>query len=115
MKKVCIIFDPPYQADACYNEPHNRSFSAVLLLQAKSAYEKLGCLVDIIDLHKDGFDPVMHKNDLVNWRKQIVIDHLVNSYQQRILNSDELIFIFPIWWESMPAMMKGFFDKVISN
>lgn len=41
----------------------------------------------------------MHKNDLMNWRKQNLIDPLINSYHQRILNSDELTFIFPIWWE----------------
>lgn len=40
---------------------------------------------------------------------------MVKNHQKRILIADEIIFIFPIWWESMPAMMKGFFDKVISK
>lgn len=70
MKKICIIFDHPYKSEACYNELHNRSFSAILLLKTKNAYENLGYVVDIIDLHKDEFDPVMHRNDLINWRKK---------------------------------------------
>lgn len=115
MKKVCIVFDHPYTSEACYNEPHNRSFSAALLLEARTAYEKAGYQVDVIDLHMDEFDPVMHKEDLINWRKQEVQDPLVKNYQQRILSTDELVFVFPIWWEAMPAMMKGFFNKVISK
>jgi NAD(P)H dehydrogenase (quinone) len=31
-------------------------------------------------------------------------------FQEKIKNSDELIFVFPIWWGNMPAIMKNFFD-----
>ncbi|WP_409022045.1 NAD(P)H-dependent oxidoreductase [Dellaglioa sp. P0083] len=115
MKKICIIFDHPYTANAGYNELHNRSYSAALLVSAKAAYEKKGCTVDVIDLHKDGFDPVMHQEDLISWRKKIPTDSMTANYQERLMAADELVFIFPIWWESMPAMMKGFFDKVIAK
>ena len=37
------------------------------------------------------------------------------DYQERLLKADEIVFIFPIWWEAMPAMTKGFFDKVIAK
>ena len=30
----------------------------------------------------------------------------------KILQADHLVFIFPMWWASMPALMKGFFDRV---
>ncbi|MBC1998039.1 NAD(P)H dehydrogenase [Listeria marthii] len=115
MKRICIVFDHPYTGDASFNEPHNRSFSAALLLTAKDTYEQAGYTVDIIDLHKDGFDPVMHKEDLIAWRKKEVDNPLVKNYQERIMTAEELLFIFPIWWEAMPAMMKGFFDKVIAK
>ncbi|ARM73799.1 NADPH-q uinone reductase [Listeria monocytogenes] len=115
MKRICIVFDHPYTGEASFNEPHNRSFSATLLLTAKETYEQAGYTVDIIDLHKDGFDPVMHKEDLISWRKKEVQNPLIKNYQERIMNAEELIFIFPIWWEAMPAMMKGFFDKVITK
>ena len=115
MKNICIVFDHPYTAAACHNEPHNRSFSAALLLEAQQSYERVGATVDIIDLHEDGFDPVMHKEDLIAWRKKKVIDSLVADYQERLLKADEIVFIFPIWWEAMPAMTKGFFDKVIAK
>ncbi len=33
---------------------------------------------------------------------------------KRIQSADALVFIFPLWWYSLPAMLKGYFDKVIN-
>ena len=35
------------------------------------------------------------------------------QYQQALKDSRRLIFIFPIWWADMPAIVKGFLDKVL--
>ena len=40
------------------------------------------------------------------------IDPLVEKYQEILKKTDEIILIFPIWWSSMPAILKGFFDKI---
>ena len=37
----------------------------------------------------------------------------MEKYQEILKNTDELILVFPIWWMSMPAILKGFFDKVM--
>lgn len=39
----------------------------------------------------------------------------IKDYQQRILNADRIIFIFPIWWDMTPAMTKGFLEKVYAK
>lgn len=39
-------------------------------------------------------------------------DDMVRRYQQALTRTDHIIFIFPIWWGMMPAMLKGFIDKV---
>src|SRR5690606_19127786 len=36
------------------------------------------------------------------------------DYQERLKKADHLIFIFPIWWDLMPAATKGFVDRVMS-
>ncbi len=36
----------------------------------------------------------------------------VKKIQEKITTSDELIFVFPIWWSGVPAIMKNFFDSV---
>jgi putative NADPH-quinone reductase len=55
----------------------------------------------------------MTAQDLKAFRDKKAIDPKVIEYKQRLEKADHVIFIFPIWWELMPAMMKGFIDKVI--
>lgn len=42
-----------------------------------------------------------------------VLDEQTLSYARRLQNAEHLVLIFPIWWEVMPALMKGFIDKLI--
>lgn len=72
-----------------------------------------GHQVDVINLDKDGFNPVMTGKDLLAFRDHQVVDEQAKDYVERVQQADHLIFIFPIWWELMPAMTKGFIDKVI--
>jgi hypothetical protein len=71
--------------------------------------------VDLIDLHRDGFDPVMHEQDLAAWRMKSIVDDQAARYQERLKEAEHLVFVFPIWWESMPAGTKGFLDKVMTK
>ena len=106
--KIAIVFDHPYGKQAGYNEPHNRSFTSALLISAIQALELRGDTVDVIDLHADNFDPVMHKHDLKNWRTQPFVDEQSQDYFNRLDAADEIIMLFPMWWEIMPAMTKGY-------
>lgn len=115
MTTTMIIFDHPYGTQACNNEPHNRSFSAALCKRIVEAEQERGATVDIADLAADGFDPVMSREDLANWRKGVPMNAQVADYQQRMLAADRIVFVFPIWWELMPAATKGFIDKVYAK
>lgn len=113
--KTVIIFDHPYTATAGDNVPHHRSFLAALLKSVMTQQYQNNNGVDLIDLHADGFNPVMSAADLSNWRRGQSTDPLVADYQQRLLAADRIIFMFPVWWEVMPAMTKGFLDKVYAK
>ena len=113
--KTVIIFDHPYTATAGNNVPHHRSFLAALLNVVSRQLAQAGDDIDLIDLHADHFDPVMSAADLTNWRRGLPINPQVADYQQRLLDADHLIFMFPVWWEVMPAMTKGFLDKVYAK
>lgn len=112
---VLIIFDHPYGASASENVPHQRSYSAALLASVMRGLTSKGHKIDLIDLHADGFDPVMSREELAAWRQKKTTDPLVANYQQRLMAADHIIFIFPIWWEAMPALTKGFLDKVFAK
>jgi putative NADPH-quinone reductase len=67
----------------------------------------------MIDLNKENFDPVLNEGELSLYSKGECIDESVKKYQDMIRESDQLVFIFPIWWYYLPAILKGFIDKVM--
>lgn len=109
--RVAIVFNHPYEGSYC---------NAVLHAVTKGL-QKAGHEVDLMHLDRDNFDPVMRAKDLSafarakNEGENIYkdIDLQVLNYKQRLEQAEHLVFIFPIWWELMPAMTKGFIDKVI--
>ncbi|PZR35008.1 MAG: NADPH:quinone reductase [Azospira oryzae] len=96
-----------------FNHPYDGSFCNAILTAVISGLQKGNHEVDTIHLDKEGFNPVMTGADLKAFRDKKAIDPKVLEYKTRIEQADHLIFIFPIWWELMPAMTKGFIDKVI--
>tara|TARA_R110000868_G_scaffold111773_1_gene301531 strand:- start:32927 stop:33520 length:594 start_codon:yes stop_codon:yes gene_type:complete len=101
--KVAIVFNHPYEG----------SFCNAILNSVTVGLEKTGHEIDLIHLDKEQFNPVMTAGDLKAFRDKHPLDPKVLEYKKRIESADHLIFIFPIWWELMPAMTKGFVDKVI--
>jgi len=96
-----------------YNHPYTKSYCNAILKATTTGLQSAGHNIDIIDLDTDRFNPVMTSSDLKAFRDKQAIDPQVLNYQERLLKADHLIFIFPIWWSLMPAMTKGFIDKVM--
>lgn len=89
--------------------PYPKSFNYAILetvLQANPA-------ATIINLSEDQFNPTMLSQDLALFSKGEYADPLVGKYQKILSNTDRLILISPIWWYGFPAIVKGFFDKVM--
>lgn len=101
--KVVIVF----------NHPYDGSFCNAILQSVSNGLAKGNHQIDIIHLDKDNFNPVMTAGDLKGFRDKKPIDPQVIEYSNRIKEAHHLVLIFPIWWELMPAMTKGFIDKVI--
>lgn len=96
-----------------YAHPWDGSFNNHVLKMTVEKLEAKGEHVDVIDLHADEFDPVMHPADLKVFGKGEYHDPKAKNYVERMKAADNIIFIFPIWWYGMPAILKGFFDKVL--
>lgn len=67
----------------------------------------------VIDLYKDEFNPVFTEEELSVYNSGIALDPMILKYQATIRMTSEIIFIFPNWWNTLPAILKGFFDKVL--
>ncbi len=55
----------------------------------------------------------MRAEDLKLWSKGETQDPLVRQYQAAINKDNLIVFAFPVWWGTMPAVLKGFCDKVL--
>ena len=66
---------------------------------------------ELIDLYRLNYDPVLYENELYTaGNKEISVQN--KNFQEKVKKADKLIFIYPVWWGSMPAILKGFFDRV---
>ena len=96
-----------------YVHPWEGSLNHAILDKTKEILTNRGEKFQVIDLHEDEFDPTFHASELKFFSKGETPNKQVINYQEMLKNSEELIFIFPIWWFSVPAVLKGFLDKVL--
>jgi NAD(P)H dehydrogenase (quinone) len=96
-----------------YAHPNEKSYNASILTHIEKELERRKETVDVIDLYKEKFNPVMDENELALYSTGGFIDPKVGEYRQKIEAADHLIFIFPVWWYDLPAILKGFMDKVL--
>jgi putative NADPH-quinone reductase len=95
--------------------PYAKSYCHALYERVVQQLEQAGHAVDRLHLDLEDFDPVMRGQDLAVYAKGKSADPSVVAYQARIAAAQQLVFIFPIWWEVMPALLKGFLDKVFTK
>lgn len=73
-----------------------------------------GMSVEVADLHKEDFKSAITIADLGAYRGQQVVGPDIVSEQARFDRADIVYFVFPIYWWSVPAMLKGWFDRVFT-
>lgn len=107
--------------------PEPLSFTTALKDQAITEFENQGHQVDVSDLYAMNFNPVVsHKDftelgnaDYLNYAleqrhasKQRLLAPDIQAEVDKVLKADLLIFSFPMFWTSVPAILKGWIDRV---
>ncbi len=98
MKKILLI----------QGHPRSESLCGSIAREYAAAAEKGGSQIDMLDLPALKFDPILREGYKAD---QPLEPDLVKA-QQLIREADHLVFVFPSWWASMPALLKGFLDRV---
>lgn len=96
-----------------FNHPYEESYCNAILTAITNGLQKANHEIDLMHLDHDGFNPAMSKADLKAFMEHRPVDSQVIDYNERLKKTDHLIFIFPIWWDIMPATTKGFIDRVL--
>ncbi len=70
---------------------------------------------EVADLAGEGFDPRFTPGDRVTYRTGADFPADVRAEQQRLERVTDLVLVFPVYWWSMPALLKGWIDRVFVN
>ena len=107
--------------------PEINSFNRALTNAGASNLREQGHIVEIADLYAEQFDPVekaSHYEPRINLAVFEPLAEQRNAYKtnslpadvkreiDRLERADLVVFQFPIWWHSVPAMLKGWMDRV---
>jgi NAD(P)H dehydrogenase (quinone) len=118
MKFLCVLAHP---------EP--ASFTASLAHYGMRALEEEGHVVDVADLYAMQFDPVSDRRNFMEPFDPTRFDQQAEERfasanagfspdlqreMDRLSSCDVLVLQFPIWWLGMPAIMKGWIDRVFA-
>lgn len=93
--------------------PDDTSLTAALAARLADSLEPDE--VEVIDLDAEGFDPRFSAADRAAYRGEAEPPADVRAAQRRLDEADQLILVFPVYWWSMPALMKGWIDRVFIN
>ncbi len=96
-----------------YAHPVETSFHAAMHLRVVAALRKAGHEVDDCDLYAEGFNPVLSREERLNYHDTNINQRPVKAYVERLQRTDALVFCFPVWCFGLPAMLKGWFDRVL--
>jgi NAD(P)H dehydrogenase (quinone) len=114
-----------------YAHPEPKSFNGAMKDLAVTALTELGHSVEVSDLYAMSFNPVAGEGDMTGTRSKTDTFSLareqtvafengtlaadITAEQAKIIRANMLIFQFPIWWFGMPAILKGWADRVLTR
>lgn len=98
-----------------YAHPYDKSFNHAILETLVKTLKNKNHQYEIIDLYEDQFNPAFDAIELSLFFSGKTADPLVTKYQNMIKKADHIVFVFPIWWNDLPAIVKGFIDKVMKK
>lgn len=96
-----------------YCHPVETSFHAALHQEVLKNLRAAGHTVDDCDLYAEGFNPVMTREERLQYHDVPRNQEALAPYIERIRRADALVLCFPTWCFGMPAMLKGFFDRLL--
>jgi len=105
------------------------SFTGALKDTACDVLRGAGHTVEVSDLYSEKFNPVAGRHDFTGiadprrFHYQTEQDHAQRTggfspelvrEQRRFLKAELVVWLYPIWWGGMPAILKGWFDRVLA-
>jgi NAD(P)H dehydrogenase (quinone) len=95
-----------------YCHPVETSFHAALHQEVLANLRAAGHTIDDLDLYAEGFNPVMSREERLGYHDVPANQEPLKAYVERLRKAEAIVFCFPTWCFGLPAMLKGFFDRM---
>jgi putative NADPH-quinone reductase len=96
-----------------YCHPRPESFTAAVRDVVIDRLRAAQAQIRVRDLYAEGFDPVLSAEEHAGYERVPANRAPVADHVQDLLWCDTLIFVYPTWWYGLPAMIKGWLDRVL--
>ena len=94
--------------------PNQQSYTRAVASAAVQSLTEAGHSVTELDLYALGFRAAMSADERRAYHgEQPVLDPLVTDHIAALKQADALVFVYPTWWSSMPAILKGWLERVM--
>lgn len=88
--------------------PEAESFCGAIAETYLASASQAGHLVKLFRLGAIDFDPVLRHG----YNQRQPLEPGLQEIREAISTAAHLVFVYPIWWGGMPALLKGMFDRV---
>lgn len=95
-----------------YCHPRPESFTASVRDAVIEGLTQAGHEIELVDLYADNFDPRLSASEHENYEDPGVNKSGIERYVEQLHAAEGIVFVFPTWWYDMPAMLKGWLDRV---
>ena len=96
-----------------YCHPLPESFHAAIRQEALAGLKAAGHEVDLLDLYAEAFDPVLTEEARRRYHDVPENRAGLETYIDRLTSAEAMVMQFPTWCFGMPAMLKGFCDRLM--
>ncbi len=96
-----------------YAHPNKQGFSGAFLKVVEKRLKQNKTKYEVLDLYEMNYDPILKQSEHYTSGNYDISD-VNKEIQAKIQAAKQLIFIYPIWWQNMPAILKGFVDHVFT-
>lgn len=96
-----------------YCHPVETSFASALHQEVVRNLVAAGHTVDDCDLYAENFNPVMSREERLGYHDVPANRAPMAGYIERLNRAEAVVFCFPTWCFGLPAMLKGFFDRLL--
>lgn len=98
-----------------YCHPVPESYCAAVRDAALAALGARGDDVRVVDLYAEGFDPVLGADERRHYNEHASNDRQLQAHYAHLAWAEAVLFVYPTWWYGLPAMLKGWLDRVWVN